>query len=908
MNNKMFNRKILTLSICAAMASVGANQVAAQNSAIEEIVVTGSFRDSLATALNVKRNNTAAVDSIVADDIASFPDNNLAEAMQRVPGVNIDRVGGEGKQISVRGLSADFTRVRVNGMETISTGVSNRGRAFDFNIFASELFSRIDVRKSQSASIDEGSLGATVDLSTGKPLDYEDLTVVGSVQGGFNDQSESFDPRASALVSFTNEPGTFGALFSVAYSERDVDQYGHNSGRWEANTTNLNRWANADDLPAEINGAVHPRFPRQMDRNIQLDRLGLTGALQWKPADESLVTLDVMYADMNQEQTEFTLTPISLARTGETGRIETTLNDYAYDAATNGLLYADLSGVDVRNEHYRQDWSTEFHQVSLGFEHEFSDALRMDALIGTSESAHEVHAETTAIFERYNADMSYDYRNSMTDPTIAYGFDPASIDQYWVAELRDRPATTTNTFDTARVSLEYDFNLGNVEMSLNTGASWKEFTFENHQYARDRALIDQDNHTDLAVEVPPGCGITLADLQVTNEMGSVFQPSGNVPAWFLPNLDNLASQFGLLTDETCFPLVENQGNNRSVTEESLGFHVQLDFATDIAGLPFRGDVGVRRVETDQSSSGYVSGTQVTIDRDYADTLPSVNLVLEPIDDVLLRASWSEVMSRPGLGSVTPGGSVDRNNRVLNAGNPYLDPFRAKATDLSVEWYFAEESMLSLAYFKKDIESFPESIREDLTWPEIRALGYSDALLGEGPATVHDIFNYRTSVNGKGGTLDGWELQYQQPLFFGPEWMRDFGIKANYTYIESELDGGIDENGKRIITRMNGQSKMSWNTTLWYENDAGFSGRVSWTYRDPYQRATTSSAGPGAESTDGSRVVDAAFSYRVNDNLKLTFDALNLTDETETLLQSDYNFIETLVYSGRQFYLGAQYSF
>ena len=168
--------------------------MSAQESEVEEIVVTGSFRDSLASALNVKRNNTAAIDSIVADDIASFPDNNLAESMQRVPGVNITRVGGEGQQINVRGLSADFTRVRINGMETISTGLGNRGRAFDFNIFASELFSRIDVRKSQSAAVEEGSLGATVDLSTGKPLDYDEFTFVTSVQGGYNDQCQYCGP------------------------------------------------------------------------------------------------------------------------------------------------------------------------------------------------------------------------------------------------------------------------------------------------------------------------------------------------------------------------------------------------------------------------------------------------------------------------------------------------------------------------------------------------------------------------------------------------------------------------------------------------------------------------------------------------------------------------------------------
>src|SRR5688572_13353153 len=156
---RKFTLNPLVLAIAVASLAPAVHAQEAQDSAVEEVVVTGSFRDSLKNALNLKRNSVNAVDSIVAEDIGDFPDNNLADAMQRVPGVNIDRVGGEGKQISVRGLSPDFTRVRINGMETIAAGYGNKARSFDFNIFASELFSRIDVKKTQSAEMEEGSLG-----------------------------------------------------------------------------------------------------------------------------------------------------------------------------------------------------------------------------------------------------------------------------------------------------------------------------------------------------------------------------------------------------------------------------------------------------------------------------------------------------------------------------------------------------------------------------------------------------------------------------------------------------------------------------------------------------------------------------------------------------------------------------
>ena len=191
----------------------------------EEIVITG-FRGSLEAAIDVKREETGAVDVILAEDIADFPDLNLSESIQRIPGVAITRDAGEGRQISVRGLGAQFTRVRINGMETLATtggtdavGGTNRARSFDFNVFASELFNSITVRKSASAEVEEGSLGATVDLQTALPFDYDGFTMAASGQLHYNDLSESTDPRMAFLIA--NRWGNIGALLSVAYSERN---------------------------------------------------------------------------------------------------------------------------------------------------------------------------------------------------------------------------------------------------------------------------------------------------------------------------------------------------------------------------------------------------------------------------------------------------------------------------------------------------------------------------------------------------------------------------------------------------------------------------------------------------------------------------------------------------------------
>ena len=227
------------LACGAAHAETTPAAPAASAEAGTEIVVTG-FRKSLEAALTLKRQSTSAVDAIVAEDIAKFPDQNLAESMQRIPGISISRDGGEGKQISVRGLGGQFTTVRVNDMEAQaatfnagSGGGANRERAFDFNLFATELFKSLVVHKTAEASIDEGSLGAVVDLNTGHPLGGKDgLHGALSAQAYYNDLSKNTSPKLSGLLNWKGADGTLGINASVAYSKGKTLELGNNTTRW----------------------------------------------------------------------------------------------------------------------------------------------------------------------------------------------------------------------------------------------------------------------------------------------------------------------------------------------------------------------------------------------------------------------------------------------------------------------------------------------------------------------------------------------------------------------------------------------------------------------------------------------------------------------------------------------------
>ncbi len=943
------NPLVLALAMAGVSTSVNAQ---APDEAIDEVVISG-FRVSLANALSIKKDAVGSVDTIVAEDIGDFPDNNLADAMARLPGVNIDRTGGEGKSISVRGLSAQFSRVRINGMETVATGYANTGRAFDFNIFASELFSRIDVNKTMKAEFEEGSLGATVDLHTAHPLDSSKDTFLVSYTQGYNDLSKASDPRFTALGSMQNEEGTLGVAASIAVSKRSITQQGHNSGRWEPNAAinpnknlldipktataalipgQFNHWAvvtpaktaanlcsttltencwndagylNYKDTAErnKLNSVAHPRFARQLDREIDIDRVGFTGSIQWKPNDDTKLTLDVLDASLGFDQSDLTLTPISLSRVTTTGRTETTVQEYEIDSASNAMIYGKLAGVDVRAENFIADTQTEFHQASLALEHSFTDSLSMKAMIGSSKANTEVTHESTAILERFNAGFTYDYRNAAQNPLLSYDFDLTNPGNWKVSDLRDRPNWTTNTFDNASADFKWEIN---DIFSAQAGASFKKFSHDNIQLTRDTAFINQTTKPQGSAikAMPAGCSLTIANTAVNADMGGLYTPSNNQNTFFLPDIEKTFASVDFLGNDTCFPQIVNASADRSVEEESNGYFVQGNFNTALMDMPFKGNVGVRTVTTDLSSTGVVSGADKTVERSYSDTLPSVNLSLSPIETITVRASWAKVMSRPSLPALTPGGSLDNFNRRFTPGNPLLDPFRADATDLSVDWYFTEEGLVSLAFFQKDIESFPQSSTTTKTFTDLGL----PASVNPSPASATDLYTVSSQSNGEGGKLDGIEVQYQQPFTFGPDWVRDFGVKLNYTKIDSELNVGTAA-APRIVS-MPGQSDDSYNGTLWYENDAGFQGRVSYTYRSGYitSSTTVSTAGTGYDTTDEVGVVDASFSYQLNDNLKFTLDLINLNNVSETLLNGDAELVDTVLKSGRQAYLGASYTF
>jgi TonB-dependent receptor len=914
---------------------------------LEEVIVTG-YRKSLNAALDLKRDSVGTVDEIVAEDIAAFPELNLAESIQRIPGVSIQRDAGEGRQISVRGLGPQFTRVRINGMEALTTvstsdanGGTNRDRSFDFNVFASELFNNITVHKTSSADIDEGSLGATVDLRTARPFDYNGFTAVVGAKEDYNDLAGTLMPRYSGLISDTFFDGKFGALLSAAYTKRAIVDDGSSTVRWM-------NGLNSDGTPsagnsfktlgagytgptlAQLNAAFRPRLARYEEYHTDESRLGLTNSLQFKPTDKTLINLDSMYAQLNGTRDEQQLENPTFSSNTNTATAPG-INGVVVRSATidshNNIIAGTFDNVDIRAEHRYDINDTKFRQHVLSLEQGITDKLKFNGQVGWSQSILTTPVSTTLIWDRFGVNgYSYDFGSSALNnrlPLLTYGnanvADPAS---WTLSQIRERPGDVFNTFTNYQGDLEWT---ATESLKLKLGGELKKYAFKTDSLRR---LSETAIPANVAALSPAQYG-TTASLTGLGDL-----PAGSVRTWAVPDMGKATSLFGL-NNPALFPvgIAGALGNNFNVGEKDTSVFTQGDWTMQAGAIPIRASLGVRWVHTDQNSTGWTSlgsattGTfvQTGVEHTYNDVLPSLNMVAEVTDNFQVRASAAKVMSRAGLASLNPGAavSITGQNKTVSAGNPLLDPIRGKAYDLGFEWYFAKESLLSLAFFYKKIDSFVETTRTVANFaantsnlPNSLAVSTCQASIkGFNPndpaqvATCLDGWTLSVPTNTPGGNLKGSEVSFQQPFTFLPAPFNNFGTIVNYTYVTSNIQYVNTNPGPAFITNTLLQlSKNAANATLYYDNGT-WSARVSGAYRSPYLTAVPGANLNDVEGTKQTINVDFASSWNVTENFQLTLEALNLTNQFQyQYVDTNGNRVNYYHQQGRDYLVGARYKF
>lgn len=945
---------------------------------VEAVVVNG-FKASLEKALDLKRTALDSSDSILAEDIAKFPDLNLAESIQRIPGIALDRQAGEGHQIAVRGLSPSFTRVRINGMEALGTAGSssvqgtNRSRAFDFNIFASDLFSGITVHKSASADIEEGSLGATIDLTTGHPFDHQGFMFTTNAQMGYNDLSHSGNPRVAAVISDTFLNGKVGILFSAAFGVRNTLEEGYSTVRFQNDNTpqsathaapgivgcpspcstaqrllSVNGATSGTDYDA-VNEAFRPRFARYDLVTNHEKRLGLTNSIQWQPDDDTLLTIDTLYASYQvQRQEEYleanslggnnfrtsalggTGTPVSLG----SGNIAVTA--FTLDPVRNNLNAMTANGVGLRSEHFITDIGSRFAQTTADFSHSFSKDFKVHALAGWSESHMQEPVETTLTYD-YNGGQSganflgaqgysYQYNGFSSMPTLKYGSaadsngNVTSLNNWFISQMRERAEANFNSFRTVSGDAEYQaFDW----LKLSGGIDYKNYGFRTVSLQRSNGTTSNQDFN-----IP--ADIRAANLTQYSQLATlrgIDLPAGSGTSWMIPDINAFNKQFDIFS-----PTAENGTfkfgpepaltSNGSVREGDLGFWVQADWDAHFYGVPFRGNIGGRYVETNSESVGFsydaVAKAVVPADvkQNYHNFLPALNAILEPADSFLIRLNLAQTLTRPGLTSMLPGAAVSLSgaNRNVTVGNPLLKPFTSKNADLSFEWYYHKGALLSFAFFYKHIDTLIQTITSQVPYAG-NAQGLPVSLVQAACGTSYGaacnenlIWNFSQPVNSKGSPLYGMEINWQQPFDFLPDFWSNFGVLGNVTFVQAKqyyLNANGTVNTYADLTEL---SRTSANGTLYYD-DGVFQARIAGAFRSKY----IVSINPGSLNDQLINAptfnVDFSSSYKFNDNFTFSLEAVNLTNQgqnqyADSIGQRPY----VLHYTGREFFAGVRYTY
>ena len=851
---------LVTATRAAPVQAASSDQV----SDVDEVIVTG-FRESLLAARDLKRRAVGTQDSIVADDIAAFPDLNLAESLQRVPGVAITRDAGEGRQISLRGLGPDFTRTQLNGMEVLgntSSGFDNRGsvsrsRSFDYSLFASELFDRVTVEKSYAAEQDEGGIGGTVGLTTARPFDYAGFRGVLGAKAQTNSNTDSVTPRIVGLVSnrWDTGAGEVGLLLSAAYSRNDVNEYGMRSWNWTKinfNATNIGPGVSAADRDRLINATglnrvSAPQATSPSTWYAERERVGLTAALQWKPNDQTDMSLDLLYGTLSNSRHEYAMAPAGV--NALTGDVRGTQILNAVEIRGDSIVYADWSGVDMRNEAKHSEDETTFTQAVWNGDFRASDSLRFHALVGYARSEFEEPIFDKVFIQATNQKFSYDFRKG-TPAVTTYGFNTEDPSIWGLMRADAREDYILSEYKTAEINGAWDFS---TSSTVKFGVEFKDFANEGWQRFN---RVDWYNNPARPLPVVGVIGYDSLIKYIVADPDATFDRTGQ-----LRDLTSANDQ---------------AGTNYQLSEKTTSAYVQYDLDTTLGDMPLRANVGVRYYSTELSSAGTVATNAglvpTTIKNDYDGFLPAANVSLEVRPDMILRLGVSRNISRPGLGDLRAAGSVSFTpfGGSVNAGNPNLEPFLADSVEASWEYYMGDAGLIAVGAFYKNMDSF---ITAETASVPYGSIGYPLSLQGPGQ-DANTIYSYSRPVNGEGASIQGVEIAFQRDFDFLPGLFQHFGFAANVTYAEGETDAMVD--GVKRTLSLSNLSKWSSNATIYYETDV-WGARISSAYRDDYLDGIggNGNIGSGYHATNN---IDAAAHWNVTPTLKLVVEGINLTDE------------------------------
>jgi iron complex outermembrane receptor protein len=886
----------------AAAAAAGSGDVSANVDAANTVVVTG-FRSSLQKALNLKAQAIGVRDSIVAEDIGKFPESNVAESLQRVPGIilNRDESSAEGQRISIRGLPTEYSVTTLNGapVNTTSTGsIGNAARGFNYDVFASELFGRVDFYKSPLAELPEGGMGGVVDLQSPRPFDNPKGAVRYSVTAAYNTMSKKTDPAGFALYS--NTWGNWGFLIGGAHSKAVNNRSGfeatggYNSSARGSKNPPLGNFAmqlDYDDPRANLSGytrdqvdnALLPRIYRFYGSSNDRTRDGLVSSLQYKDGTLN-VSLDSMYSRLKNSRDELyygilirnSKTTNPAAAPGTAGHNGLVPIDVHIDPGSN-LLTGTFGNTSYSSGVTYSEDETKFGYVSLNGNWKATDKLALTAQVSANSSKAQSYQDTLS-GQIFGITSTIDYGSDHVYPSLSSTSDYLNPANYAGFGIGTGLTRETDRGRQGRLVADLDYNLwGDWTGHLRTGLVYVD---------TEKGVNKRNATSDMTTKL--------------NSLGNAGMRQGMVFDLPISNLDMGAGwphKFGTFTRDYTYstfdPLAYNTeatftpAQSFTATEKVTSGFVQSDFKGEVLGHGLRLNAGVRYSRTELDIDNFKktgSGNTYQPNQEhgsYSNVLPAVSSALDLTDDLMWRASFGKTISRASL-SIIAAQTVVPNpfDNSATAGNPNLRPQQSKNFDTSLEYYFRRGSLLSAAYFRKVLTDATVSSTTQTTFG---ALGLPDTAMGaifylpDGHVDPNMPMTLRTYSNAGRQVLKGYELSYQQDFDFLPAPFKGFGALASYTHIDPfNSQRWITNAGKEI--EVNSVPKYAYSTTAYYENGP-WAVRFSYNYKG----RSLHSDNPKNNGDDLIRwraargYLDGNISYRINDNLELRLDALNLSN-------------------------------
>ena len=805
-----------------------------------EIVVTG-YAASLSGALAQKRAATNVVDVVKAEDIGKFPAQNIAEALQRVPGVSIVRDRGEGVFVRIRGLGANFQVVTLNNRAAaVNENVRDSGqsgRQFRFDTLPSELMSAVEVIKSPRADLTEGGIGGIVNLQTFRPIDLKKPVLALSATASSPRLADAVDPRISGMASWVNEEGTFGALVAAVYDERTTRQDRVTGVGWVEGRIDSDGDGVRDGDTILVPNSTRPTLERE-DRN----RIGLNGAIQWRPDDRFELNVDGLWSKLKIDYDELTYST-DFSATGLRSIVPGTA------VIENGVLTA--ATVATSTQIGRETSRLDYENWLIGANAKWTAngwTLMADASMGRAYSNTPTPIYRSRLLGPVG-NVSFDYGKvgerlpnisfetaDLNEPTTL----PGRRIEYRVNDSLDRQRAAT--FDIAR-------DLDGALRALRAGTKIEK---------RDRTYNRRDINFTGGIAGRRFDASFFDAFPVDNFLDGV---GGNLPnSWLMPNPDRFLEVATGKEALLSAPLTRGDlRNSYAIDERIIAGYGMGEFEFPLGGITIRGDAGVRYAHTRQTSSGHADNGTVAVpvrfERNYDNFLPALNVVAEFTPNLQMHFAASKVITRPSLADLAPRLTINSNPTILTAvgGNPELRPFEAWQYDATMEWYFAPGSALIGGAFYKDITTF--------VFQQTRSFNLDG-----------QVYRLTAPENGGNAYVAGIEIAYQQLFKMLPEPFDGLGFQANYTHTASKGTYAMSD-GTTFRDDLTDVASDSFNLTAFYEKGP-VGARASYSWRGKVLR-DVGGAGLAANNDAAFGSLDFDISYKVTPNVTFVVQGINV---------------------------------